>query len=86
MNNNFVYKGQVWKPPVPDAVDTIIDRILNRSTVMPMSGFSDEDMIRFDKIQETIASTDPEYAGFGSTGTSFNKKDRKTRRKKKSHP
>ena len=83
--NNFVYKGQVWKPPFPDAVDTIIDRVLNRSTVMPMHGFSDEDMLRFDKIQETIAATDPEYAGFGSTGTSLSKKDRKTRRKKKSH-
>jgi len=48
------YKGRTWKPKVPDAVDIIIDRILNRSTIQPIEGFSNEELMHFGKLRGSI--------------------------------
>jgi hypothetical protein len=40
---------KTWRPPQSDAVDVIIERILDRKTIEPVNGFSDE---VFEKLQE----------------------------------
>ncbi len=39
---------RIWRPPQEDAVDVVIDRILDPNTVEPVEGFSDNE---FDKLQ-----------------------------------
>ena len=48
------YKGPIWKPKFPDAVDVIINRLLNKSTVEPIQGFTDEEVVHFGKLRGEI--------------------------------
>ena len=40
---------KTWRPPQSDAVDVILERLLNRETIEPINGFSDE---VFEKLQD----------------------------------
>ena len=38
-------KGETWHPPFRDATDVIIERILDRRTIEPLTGFTDEELL-----------------------------------------
>ena len=63
VKKNINYMGPTWRPPFPDAMDVVIDRILNRSTVEPMSGFTDEQIRKMTIYRDYVLSYDPAYAG-----------------------
>ena len=46
---NAIEMRKTWRPPQVDAVDVIIQRILNRESIEPINGFSDE---VFEKLQD----------------------------------
>jgi hypothetical protein len=54
----------VWKPKLPDAVDIIIDRILNSSTIEPIQGFSDEELAHFGKLRGMLRAYSYLFLGF----------------------
>jgi len=59
----------IWDSPVYDAVDVIIEHLLNRSTVEPLNGFTDEEL-RLQKCrQNVIVRHHPDYAGLFRSGT-----------------
>lgn len=47
-------RGKVWGPPVPDASDVIINKILDPSTIEPLSGFSEEQLQQQKNLQKEI--------------------------------
>lgn len=47
-------RGQVWGPPVPDAADVIINKILDRNTVEPLQGFTEEELQTQKNLQKEI--------------------------------
>mmetsp|Transcript_27904 Transcript_27904/g.39638 ORF Transcript_27904/g.39638 Transcript_27904/m.39638 type:complete len:350 (-) Transcript_27904:1226-2275(-) len=59
----------VWDSPVFDAVDIIIEHILNRSTVEPLQGFSDEELRLHKCRQNVVVRYHPDYAGLFRSGT-----------------
>ena len=56
-------RGQVWGPPVPDAADVIIDKILDRKTIEPIKGFTDDDLAIQKARQKEIMETHEDYIG-----------------------
>ena len=56
-------RGSVWGPPTPDAADVIIEKILSRETVEPLTGFSDEELEMQKQQQKQIMATHPDYIG-----------------------
>ena len=54
--------GETWDPPFPDAADVIIRRILDRKTVEPIEGFSDEELLNQHEKQNYIMDTHDDYA------------------------
>ena len=79
------YKGSVWRPKFRDAVDIIIDRILNSTTIEPLKGFSDEELAHFGKLRDLSEKIDPEYAGFGVKPTGKRSKSGSHRSKVMKH-
>lgn len=61
--NDFFYRGTTWSPPMPDAVDVIVARLLTRSTVEPMEGFTPEQVSSFARMRDDISAEDPDYTG-----------------------
>ena len=57
------WRGSVWGPPVPDAADIIINKMLDRETVEPLSGFSAEDLEKQKEQQKLIMATHEDYIG-----------------------
>lgn len=57
----FVYRGKTWSPPLADAVDVIVERILNRSTIEPVEGFTHEQALAFARLRDEISTEDPDY-------------------------
>lgn len=55
--------GETWRPPFKDAVEVIIDRIVDKRTVEPLQGFPDEKLQWNRREQKLIIGTDPDYAG-----------------------
>ncbi len=54
--------GRTWKPPFRDAQEVIIEKILDRNTVEPIAGFSDEKILEMLEKQNYIMSTSEDYA------------------------
>jgi hypothetical protein len=54
--------GRTWKPPFKDAQEVIIQKILDRNTVEPIQGFSDEQILEMLEKQNYIMSTSEDYA------------------------
>jgi hypothetical protein len=54
--------GRTWKPPFRDAQEVIIERILDRKTVEPIDGWSDEQILELLEKQNYIMSTSEDYA------------------------
>ena len=54
--------GRFWRPPFRDAQEVIIERILDRKTVDPISGFTDEQILEQLEKQNYIMSTSDDYA------------------------
>jgi len=52
-----------WRPPVRDATDVIIDRILDSETIEPINGFSAERLLEMQREQRAIMGRDPDYMG-----------------------
>jgi hypothetical protein len=57
-------KGLVWKSPVRDAMDVIIEKLLDRKTVEPMHGWTSQEMIDLQNRRDSVLTWDPAYAGF----------------------
>ena len=38
-------RGETWNPPFRDATDVIVEHILDRRTVEPLGGFTDEELL-----------------------------------------
>ena len=66
-------KGPVWKPPIPDAMDIIIEKILDRKTVEPMEGFTREQVLHMNDLRDNTLIHDPEYSGLNKNSDSFEK-------------
>ena len=54
--------GRTWRPPFKDAQEVIIERILDRETVSPINGFTDEQILEQLERQNYIMSTSDDYA------------------------
>jgi hypothetical protein len=61
--DSYQYRGKFWNPPFRDAVDIIIDRLLNRSTVEPLEGFTQDQVLKFAQLRDDISAEDPDYTG-----------------------
>lgn len=59
----LTFKGLTWKPPFRDAMDVIIDRLLNRSTIEPMEGFAPGELEELQKRRDSVFSWNPAYVG-----------------------
>lgn len=59
----------VWDPAQPDAVDIIIQRMLNRSSIKPLEGFSDEELRMHKCLQHSIVQMHSDYGGLFKGGT-----------------
>ena len=55
--------GRTWESPLRDAADVIVERILDRNTVEPVTGFSEEELIQQKCMQNDIMANHPDYAG-----------------------
>ena len=58
-----------WTSPVHDATDVIIDRLLDRSTIEPLEGFSEEELRLHKCRQNILVKHHPDYAGLFRSGT-----------------
>ena len=58
-----------WDSPIRDAADVIIDRLLDRNTVEPMEGFSEEELRKQKCRQNILVKYHPDYAGLFPSGT-----------------
>ncbi len=55
--------GDVWDSPVYDAADVIIEKLLDRKTIEPMEGFSEQDLLQQKCLQNDIMQNHADYAG-----------------------
>jgi hypothetical protein len=55
--------GRVWASPMRDAVDVITEKLLDRKTIEPVNGFSEEDLIRQKCMQNDIMQNHADYTG-----------------------
>lgn len=53
----------MWDSPVYDAADVIIENILDRKTIEPMTGFGEQDLIQQKCLQNDIMQNHADYAG-----------------------
>ena len=53
----------VWDPPLVDAADIIINKILDRNTIEPLSGFTDSELGELNCMQNSLTLKHPDYAG-----------------------
>lgn len=60
--------GITWKPPFRDAGDVIIERILDRKTVEPVQGFTDDELLDQVNLQNKIMDEHDDYAALRSEG------------------
>ena len=60
----LVNKGEIihWKPPFKDANDIIIEYILNRSTIHPIYGYTDDELAMQLSLQKQLMATHDDYA------------------------
>lgn len=88
--SQVAYKGPTWRPPFPDAMDLIIERLLNRSTVEPINGFGPGELEELQKKRDTVLTWDPAYAGLlpdsPASREDEHKKQTKRSRKSKAKP
>jgi hypothetical protein len=77
--SGYRYRGKTWSPPFRDAVDVIVERLLNRSTVEPMEGFTEEQAINFAKLRDDISAEDPDYVGLARIGQVLASKEKRRR-------
>lgn len=56
-------RGDIWDPPVHDAAAVIIDRVLDRRTIEPIDGFSEQDLVQQKCLQNDIMQNHADYAG-----------------------
>lgn len=52
----------MWKPPFRDAADVVIEKILDRNTIEPINGFTDEQLLALVNKQNEIMDTHEDYA------------------------
>lgn len=57
-----------WEPPFPDASSIIIDKILDRKTVEPIEGFTDEELANQHDLQNYLMDTHEDYAALRAIG------------------
>jgi hypothetical protein len=55
--------GRTWSSPFRDAVDVITEKLLDRRTIEPVEGFSEEDLIRQKCMQNDIMQNHADYTG-----------------------
>jgi hypothetical protein len=55
--------GRVWVSPIRDAVDVITEKLLDRKTIEPVNGFTEEDLIRQKCMQNDIMQNHADYTG-----------------------
>lgn len=79
--SGFVYRGKTWSPPLRDAVDVIVERVLNRSTVQPMEGFTKDQAEHFAAMRDEISAEDPDYSGMDKIRQVLSGKERRKRDK-----
>jgi hypothetical protein len=51
-----------WRPPFRDAVDVIVERIVDPSTVDPLDGYSNQELMRQHMEQKAIMQQHEDYA------------------------
>eukprot|EP01038_Epipyxis_sp_PR26KG_P012142 gene12142-16256_t len=54
--------GKIWKSPFKDAGEVIIEKILDKNTVAPLHGFSDEELLKLVEKQNDIMDNHEDYA------------------------
>lgn len=55
--------GQTWESPIFDAADVIVSRVVDRRTVEPVEGFSEDDLWRQKCLQNDIMQNHADYSG-----------------------
>eukprot|EP01038_Epipyxis_sp_PR26KG_P004343 gene4343-6146_t len=60
--------GRTWSPPFRDAADVTIDRIIDRNTVSPLHGFSDQELLYLINKQNDILDHHEDYAALRPLG------------------
>lgn len=77
VGSNFSYV-KIPRPPVEDAADIIIRHVLDRRTVEPINGFSDEELGNLNCLQDYLMKSHKDYAGMfhGSQHLNRGKKDK----------
>ena len=55
--------GRTWTSPIYDAVDVITEKLLNRSTIEPINGFTEEQLIQQKCMQNDIMKNHADYTG-----------------------
>eukprot|EP01041_Mallomonas_annulata_P004876 gene4876-9723_t len=64
-------KDLIWAPPFEDASDVIINKILDRKTVEPITGYSDEELLRQHMQQKEIMNKHEDFSALRLTKESF---------------
>lgn len=60
----------IWNPPFKDAADIIIDKILDRKTIDPVDGFSNEELMTQHDMQNEIMDKHEDYAALRAVSKS----------------
>ena len=64
--------GKIWKSPFKDAADVIIEKILDRQTVHPINGWSNEELLRQHHEQKEIMEYHEDFAALRGRASSRN--------------
>jgi len=58
------FRGNVWRPPQRDAVDVMIDRMLDPLTIEPLGGFTPKEWQALQVAQQDVNILTPSYTGY----------------------
>jgi hypothetical protein len=66
-----------WAPPFRDAVDVIIEKVLDPNTIAPINGFTDAELLKQVNLQNEIMDTHEDYAALRGKGKGVSMRDKK---------
>ena len=60
--------NSTWSPPFRDAADVVIDHILDRRTVEPITGFSNKELLQQHQLQKYMLTNHEDYGAMRAVG------------------
>ena len=79
--NDLNRQGAVWSPPFSDAASVIIEKIVDRGTVSPIEGYSNEALLDQHHKQKEIMEYHEDFAALRSKNLNAEKQSKKLAKK-----